>query len=142
MTAGTPSPGMHMRGFIAAIAAVTMAGLNYGFISPLIAVLMERQGLDRSIIGLSASMQAVAVVIASPLTGRFLQRRATRLLAGALTTTAVIYAAFLAVDPVGVWFAFRFLPGAAGAIVRVAAGWLALFLPFALLARGAARRAG
>jgi len=126
MTAGAPSAGMRMRGFVAAIAAVTMAGLNYGFISPLIAVLMERRGLDRSIIGLSASMQAAAVVIASPLTGLFLHRLgATRLLAGALGTTACIYLAFLLVENVGVWFAFRFVLGAAGAIVWVASeAWI------------------
>ena len=43
MGASAPSSAMRTRGLIAAIAAVTIAGLNYGFIAPLIAVLMERR---------------------------------------------------------------------------------------------------
>lgn len=126
MTTEALSPGIRLRGFVAAITAVAIAGLNYGFISPLIAVLMEHRGLDRSIIGLSASMQAVAVVIVSPLTGLFLQRLgATRLLAGALVTTACTYLLFVFVDDIPVWFALRFVLGAAGAIVWVASeAWI------------------
>jgi MFS family permease len=121
MTLEALSPGVRLRGFVAAITAVTIAGLNYGFISPLIAVLMEHRGLDRSIIGLSASMQVVAVVIVSPLTGTLLRRLgATRLLAGALVTTACTYLSFVFVDDIPVWLAFRFVLGAAGAIVWVA----------------------
>ncbi len=83
MRASAPSSAMRTRGLIAAIAAVTIAGLNYGFIAPLIAVLMERRGIDKSLIGLNASFQAVAVVITSPLTGLLLRRLgATGLLTG------------------------------------------------------------
>lgn len=126
MTAVGTSPSIRMRGLIAAIGATTMAGLNYGFISPLIAVLMEQRGFDRSIIGLSASTQAIAVVLASPLTGLFLRRLgATGLLVGALGTTGCAYVGFLLVDDIRMWFVFRFVLGGAGTIIWVASeAWI------------------
>jgi len=126
MGAEASSSSMRSRGLIAAIAAVTIAGLNYGFIAPLIAVLMERRGIDRSVIGLNASAQAIAVVIASPMTGLLLRHLgATGLLTGGLMSTACIYVLFAFVDDVTAWFAFRFVLGASGAIVWVASeAWI------------------
>jgi MFS family permease len=117
---------MRTRGLIAAIAAVTIAGLNYGFISPLIGVLMERRGLDNGLIGLSASVQAIAVVIVSPLTGLLLSRLGTPwLLTGALASTACTYLLFAVVDDVAAWFLFRLILGASGAVVWVSSeAWI------------------
>ncbi len=126
MGASAPSSAMRMRGLIAAITAVTIAGLNYGFIAPLIAVLMERREIDKSLIGLNASFQAVAVVIASPLTGLLLRRLgATGLLTGGLVSTACVYVLFAVIDDIPAWFVFRFILGASGAIVWVASeAWI------------------
>lgn len=126
MSVQGPASGIRLRGFIAAITAVTMAGLNYGFISPLIAVLMERREIDKSVIGLNASMQAIAVVVISPFTGALLRRLgATGLLAGALLTTACTYVLFAIVDDIPLWFVFRFVLGAAGAMIWVASeAWI------------------
>lgn len=126
MTAQARSSGIRLRGFIAAITAVTMAGLNYGFIAPLIAVLMERREIDKSVIGLNASMQAIAVVVISPFTGALLRRLgATGLIAGALLTTACTYVLFAIVDDIPLWFVFRFVLGAAGAMIWVASeAWI------------------
>lgn len=130
MTTEVPSPGVRLRGFVAAITAVATAGLNYGCISPLIVgagwvalvvyflfggafgrlhglVMLGERFNGPDLLAATAGfsmMWGVGTVIGPSLTG-------------------------VAMDLIG-----------PSALVWITAGLLAAFLPFALVGRAAPRR--
>lgn len=113
------------------IAAVTLATLNYGLTFPLLALLLERQGVDKSMIGLSTAATAMATIVAAPISGRLmLVVGARRLLLGAMLVSAVIYLLLPTFPDYWAWFPLRFILGCCGSIIWVASeAWINIMAP-------------
>jgi MFS family permease len=129
--AAAVSSGARIRSLACVIAAVTLATLNYGLTFPLLALLLERQGIDKSMIGLSTAATAMAVIVAAPISGRLmLVLGPRRLLLGAMLTSALIYVLLPIFPDYWAWFPLRFILGCCGSIIWVASeAWINTMAP-------------
>jgi MFS family permease len=120
------SSGARTRSLACVIAAVTLATLNYGLTFPLLALLLERQGIDKSMIGLNTAATAMAVIVAAPISGRLmLVVGPRRLLLGAMLVSALIYLLLPTFPDYWAWFPLRFILGCCGSIIWVASeAWI------------------
>jgi MFS family permease len=125
------STGARARSLACVIAAVTLATLNYGLTFPLLALLLERQGIDKSMIGLSTAATAMAVIVAAPISGRLmLAVGPRRLLLGAMLVSALIYLLLPTFPDYWTWFPLRFILGCCGSIIWVASeAWINTMAP-------------
>ena len=101
----------------AVIASVFGVGVSFGAVVPLITLLLERQGVSTTVIGLNAAMFPVATLIV----GLFVPRIIGRL--GTMTSLYLgvgvccgLMLLFPLLTDLWVWFVLRFLIGAASAI--------------------------
>jgi len=109
------------RSLAAVIACVGVSGLCFGLTSPLLTLLLERQGVDAVLIGLSAATSSLAVLFVGPLVPALVSRLGTL---GALYSSVVVAVGALLLLPlfpnVYAWFPIRFLLGAAIAVQWIA----------------------
>jgi hypothetical protein len=62
------------RGLIAVIASMVIVNLVYGLTLPLLSLVLDAQGISKTVIGLSIVAQACAGVVIAPFASRLIQR--------------------------------------------------------------------
>jgi MFS family permease len=104
--------GERRRSFAAATGCTAIAGMAMGITWPLLALVLDRQGVSESLIGLSSASQSLAVFVAAPLAPRLLRRAglpATVL--GGIGVVVLTMLLLPAIPNVYAWFPIRFLLG-------------------------------
>ncbi|MDA0701925.1 MAG: MFS transporter [Proteobacteria bacterium] len=121
MTASALSAVERRRSLAAVMSCVGVSGLCFGLTSPLLTLLLERQGVDAVLIGLSAATSSLAVLFIGPLVPALVARLGTL---GALYSALAVAVAALLMLPlfpnVYAWFPIRFVLGAAIAVQWIA----------------------
>lgn len=106
------------KGLIAVIASMVIVNLVYGLTLPLLSLVLDAQGISKTIIGLSIVAQASAGVVIAPLASRLIVRvGAARIMQLATLVAAVTLVLLGTWQNVTAWFPLRFLLGAAAAIL-------------------------
>ncbi|MDH3925310.1 MAG: MFS transporter, partial [Xanthomonadales bacterium] len=108
------------RSLLGVIAAMAVVNLVYGITFPLLALVLDAQGVSKTLIGLSTIAQAAAVIVIAPWTPALLQRFApSRLMQ---TVTMVLAGLFILAGlfpNVWFWFPLRFVIGAMTALLWI-----------------------
>lgn len=109
-----------LRSLVGVIAAMAVVNLIYGITFPLLALVLDGQGVSKTLIGLSTLSQAVAALTISPLAPRLLRLFPP---ARIMQTVSVVLAALFIVaglvPNVWFWFPLRFLIGALNTMMWV-----------------------
>ena len=106
------------RSLIAVIASMVVVNLVYGLTLPLLSLVLDAEGISKTIIGLSIVAQASAGVVITP----FVPRLMTRIGPGRLMQLSTLLAATTLIalglfPDVYLWFPLRFLLGASAAML-------------------------
>ena len=97
---------------------MVVVNLVYGLTLPLLSLVLDAQGISKTVIGMSIVAQASAGVLLAPLMSRLiLQAGAARVMQQATLLAAATLIALGLVQNVYAWFPMRFLLGAAGAML-------------------------
>ena len=108
----------HRRSLVAAIVSMGMVNLTMGITFPLTAIILARQGVSPSLIGLNTAAQALPVFIVTPLVPRAIARLGPANLMVAAILLAALALFLMALYPnLYAWFPFRFLLGIGGTIL-------------------------
>ncbi len=103
---------------IACMAANTVV---YGLSFPLLALVLEQNGIDSRLIGLNTASQSLAVFLVAPFAPRLIAAFGPRLLMRAcIGVTVAAFGLMALYRDLGVWFALRFVLGAAGSLLWIA----------------------
>jgi MFS family permease len=106
------------RSLIAVIASMVVVNLVYGLTLPLLSLVLDAEGISKTIIGLSIVAQASAGVVIAPFVPRLMMRigpgRLMQLSTLLAATTLVALGLF---QDVTLWFPLRFLLGASAAML-------------------------
>jgi MFS family permease len=116
-----PISSAQRRNLAAAIICTSTVGTTMGLTWPLLALILDHQGIDSALIGLSAASQSLAVLVVSPLAPSLINRYGMVHTIG--WCIAVILAALLllpTLENVEAWFPIRFALGAGVAILQIA----------------------
>jgi MFS family permease len=109
------------RSLIAAIACVSIYSVTMGFSLPLISLILESRGVDRSINGLLAATPSLAMLLVTPAIPRLIARVGLKpFLLACISADLVLFLLLPAVDRLYAWFVIRFLMGATVAGLFVA----------------------
>lgn len=116
VTSAEAEPGLsarqRRRGLIAVLASLLAVGLTFGTSIPLLALLMERDGVSTTMIGLNSSMPLLATILMSTATPWIVRRLGV--VPTLMTGIVLIVVGFLgmaAFRSLEAWFALRFLVG-------------------------------
>lgn len=102
---------------VALIAGAFVAGVGFGALHPLIALLLEERGVDNALIGLNASLINAAILVGGPFVPRVARRLgAFRSLALVVGVDAVVLLLYPGLESYGAWCVFRFLGGFVGVL--------------------------
>jgi MFS family permease len=100
------------RSLAGVIAAMAVVNLVYGITFPLLALVLDAQGVSKTLIGLSTIAQAAAVIVIAPWTPGLLRRFApSRVMQGATVSLAVLFILAGLFPNVWFWFPLRFIIG-------------------------------
>lgn len=126
MTVVPHSRAWRVRNLVAVSGVLGVAALVHGFSLPLLSLVLERQGVGTTMIGLSTAVQYVAVLAAAPFVPRLLaQQGPVPMMLWAIFATALLLLALPALPNVHVWFVLRFLLGLAESFMWIAGeAWL------------------
>lgn len=103
-----------VKSLAAVIASISVVGMAFGLNMPLLSLVLETRNVDSSVIGLSAAMQAVSAVVATPFIPRQIAAMgAHRYLLTCLAVVCGSILLFPALDDIASWFAIRFVMGVA-----------------------------
>lgn len=106
------------RSLIAVIASMVVVNLVYGLTLPLMSLVLDAQGISKTIIGLSIVAQACAGVVIAPFVPRLMMRVGPgRLMQLSTLLAAATLVALGLFQDVTVWFGLRFLLGASAAML-------------------------
>ncbi len=104
------------RGLIAVIASMVIVNLVYGLTLPLLSLVLDSQGISKTVIGLSIVAQASGGVLLAPAMSKLILRLgAAHVMQLSTAIAAVTLLALGLVQDVYAWFPMRFLLGAAAA---------------------------
>jgi MFS family permease len=110
-----------MRTLAVIFACVTIYGFTSGLIRPLLALILESRGIDRTIIGLNAAMPAFGMMIISPLIPRLIKSLGIkRFLISCLIVDVSMVLCYPLLDYLYAWFAISLIAGAAANALLVA----------------------
>jgi MFS family permease len=113
-----PALSNRKRSLIAVIASMVVVNLVYGLTLPLLSLVLDAEGVSKTIIGLSIVAQASAGVVIAPFVPRLMMRfgpgRLMQLSTVLAATTLVALGLF---QDVTLWFPLRFLLGASAAML-------------------------
>jgi predicted MFS family arabinose efflux permease len=108
------SPAERRRSLVAVIACISVVGMGLGVSIPLLALLMERNGVPASVIGLNTAMPALATFLFTPFIATILRRTsAISFLLACILVSALAMPAYYLFPNVWVWFPIRFVNGLA-----------------------------
>ncbi len=101
------------RASLAAIIASTFGiGVNFGVLTPLVALILERDGIDATLIGLNAAMPALAMLLCAAWIARLAGRvSAVGALLGGLALALVSVLLMPLFRDLTAWFLLRFVIG-------------------------------
>ena len=104
---------------VAVIASMVVVNLVYGLTLPLLSLVLDSQGISKTVIGLSIMAQACGGIAIATFTPRLITRFGAARLMQAATVLAGVSLFSLALLPnVYAWFPLRFLLGASAAILK------------------------
>lgn len=106
------------RSLVAVIASMVIVNLVYGLTLPLLSLVLDSQGISKTVIGMSIVAQASAGVLLAPMMPRLILRAgAARVMQQATLLAAATLIALGLFQDVYAWFLLRFLLGAAAAML-------------------------
>lgn len=112
---------MLTRSLVGVIASMAVVNLVYGISFPLLALVLDQQGVSRTLIGLNTVVQAAAIFAVAPLAPRWLERLGP---ARIMQLSALVLAALFLLAGwqrnVWVWFPLRFVIGGLTALLWIA----------------------
>lgn len=113
MNRATLSRYQKRRSLVGVIAAMAVVNLVYGITFPLLALVLDAQGVSKTLIGASTIAQAVAVIVMAPWTPGLLRRFApSRVMQVATVILAVLFILAGLFPNIWIWFPLRFFIGA------------------------------
>lgn len=99
---------------------MAVVNLVYGITFPLLALVLDAQGVSKTLIGLSTIVQAAAVIAIAPWTPALLQRCApSRVMQGVTVILAILFILAGLYPNVWFWFPLRFIIGAMTALLWI-----------------------
>ena len=99
---------------IAAIACISSVGIGLGLTLPLLAIMLDREGVSSTLIGLNTAMPSVATLLLTPFIATLLRRIPTgTFLLGCLALSAACMPLYFVFPNVWAWFPIRFVNGLA-----------------------------
>jgi MFS family permease len=105
---------------IGVIAAMAVVNLVYGITFPLLALVLDAQGVSKTLIGLNTVIQAAAVMFIAPWTPGLLRRFAPSRVMQSVTLILAVLFILLGLFPnVWVWFPLRFIVGGMTALLWI-----------------------
>jgi len=108
------------RGLVSVIVAMAIVNLVYGITFPLLALVLDGQGVSKTLIGLSTVSQAAAILAIAPFAPMLLQRFEPARLMQTVTVVVAILLLIAGFFPnVWLWFPLRFLIGAFNAMLWI-----------------------
>ena len=100
---------------------MAIVNLVYGITFPLLALVLDSQGVSKSLIGLSTIMQAVSILVIAPFAPSLMSRYSPARLMQCMTVVlALLFIVTGLYQNVWFWFPLRFLIGAATAMLWIA----------------------
>jgi MFS family permease len=106
----------------AVTASMAVTSLIYGLSLPLLALTLEHQSVDSTMIGFNAAAQSLSVFLVAPASSSIMRRYGpARLILAATLASSLLFVLLLTFQDVYVWFPLRFAMGAAGTILWIAA---------------------
>jgi len=126
VTAVLETRGWRIRNLVAVSGVLGVAALVHGFSLPLLSLVLEKQGVGTTMIGLSTAVQYLAVLAAAPFVPGLMARQGpVPMMLGSIVATAVLLLTLPALPDVYVWFLLRFLLGIAESFMWIAGeAWL------------------
>lgn len=107
---------------VAVTVSMAVTSLIYGMSLPLLSLTLEDQGIDSTVIGLSAAAQALSVFLIAPASSPMMRRHGpARLILVATLATSILFLLLAIFQNVYAWFPLRFAMGAAGTFLWIAA---------------------
>ena len=115
-----------VRILAAVIASISIVGVTFGLTSPLLSVLLERQGYSYTMISLNTAMGAAGSIAIAPLLPALARRFGTARLVLVSIAMILLSLALLPVFPnIWAWFALRFVYGmGGGALFVLSEAWI------------------
>ncbi len=108
------------RSLAGVIAAMAVVNLVYGITFPLLALVLDGQGVSKTLIGLSTMSQAAAVLLIAPFAPGLLRRFApARMMQLVVVALAALFIVAGLVPNVWFWFPVRFMIGALNAMLWI-----------------------
>jgi len=108
------------RSLAGVIAAMAVVNLVYGITFPLLALVLDGQGVSKTLIGLNTVVQAMAVILIAPWTPGLLRRVApSRLMRWVTVLLAILFIVAGSFPNVWFWFPLRFVIGALTALLWI-----------------------
>ena len=108
------------RSLMGVIAAMAVVNLVYGITFPLLALVLDAQGVSKTLIGLSTMAQALAVIVIAPWTPGLLRRvPPSRLMQVVTVLLAALFIVAGLYPNVWFWFPLRFVIGAVTALLWI-----------------------
>ena len=99
---------------------MAVTALIYGLSLPLLSLVMDAHGIHGTLIGLSAAVQSVGIVLMAPFLPAYMSRSGPAvLMLGAILVSLVAFLLLPVFRGVGAWFVLRFVIGAAGGVLWV-----------------------
>lgn len=109
------------RSIAAAITCIAVFAITTGFASPLISLILEARGTDRTIIGAMASVPALAILLSAPFIPLMVRLIGIRpFLYGCIAIEFILFLALPLFDSLAAWFIIRTLMGASSSGLWVA----------------------
>lgn len=106
---------------LAVIACTGLIGITFGYSLPLLSIIMEKAGIDSTMIGLSAASESAAILIFFPFVPRLIIALGLRRAMFAAICIGVLSLGALAFfDPRIAWFPLRFILGGSIFLVLIA----------------------
>jgi MFS family permease len=108
------------RSLVGIITAMAVVNLVYGITFPLLALVLDAQGVSKTLIGLSTIVQASAVIVIAPWTPGLMRRFApSRVMQVVTVLLAVLFIVVGWFPNVWIWFPLRFVIGALTALLWI-----------------------
>lgn len=102
-----------IKQLVAALAGVSVFGLSFGLLYPLMALQLESGGYSSTYIGVVAAMQPMGLVLSNFLLPSFAARLGVgTLLKFCVVAISIVFAAYPFLPPTPFWFLLRFIHGA------------------------------
>jgi MFS family permease len=108
------------RGLVAVISTMAVVTMTFGVTPPLLALVLERQGVSNSLIGMNTAVQALAALLAAPFIPRLMIRFGLgRMMLAALVVTLLALLLLPVYPNVWLWFPLRLLLGIGSGILWI-----------------------